>query len=109
MAQTALVGAQVLVGPFLPSYKAPGAGSFTSLGVIDAKGVRVIFQPNIETFDCDQYGEGTAINGVYKGGNMFVEFTLREANLAQVANIAYPFNETSPGYGLDREIGVIGA
>ena len=109
MTQAALIQTDVLAGPMAVSYQAPGAGSFSSLGVIEAEGVRVLWQPNVTMYDCDQYGEGTFINGIYHGGNHFLEFKLKEANKSAVRSLAYPYNETSPGYGLDYEMGVIGS
>lgn len=108
MAQTALVDADVLAGPFTLGLEPAGGSGFTTLGITDARGVRLLWQPNVEAFDSDQYGEGTFINGIYKGGNLFVEFKLREANKSMVKALAFPFNETSPGYGLETEQGVVG-
>ena len=108
MTQAALIATDVLAGPFLVAYKLPAGSTYDALGVIAAGGVRHLFQPNLEMMDSDQYGEGTWINGLYKGGNHFVEFVLKETNKATAKALAYPFNTSSPGYGLESEMGVVG-
>lgn len=91
------IASEAVAGPFKAFYKAPSASysdsSLTqpaSLGVIAEKGIR-----QIRTFDTEEYTSdllgSSVIEGVYMGGNMFLEFELEEANLNAVKALMNPY------------------
>lgn len=89
------VAVEAVAGPFKAFYKAPSASysaltAAASLGVIGEKGIR-----QIRTFDTEEYTSdllgSSVIEGVYMGGNMFLEFELEEANLNRVKALINPF------------------
>lgn len=62
----------------------------------------------------DQFGPDTILDGVYTGGNLFLEFVLQEADNAQVKNMAYAFSGAPGGsastlFGAENEMGVPGS
>jgi hypothetical protein len=107
---TGLVQTNAIAGPFTLAYTPPG-GSSASLGVIGGEGIRIMRSISGEPITGDQYGRETILDGVYTGGNIYLEFLLQEANRTAVKAMAYPFNETTTSgstSSLERELGTPG-
>lgn len=106
---TGLIATNPLAGPFT-ALCTPPSGSAASLGIIGPEGYRFTRQVAGEPITSDLYGKETIIDGIYTGGNLFLEFTLQEANLAAVKNLAHPFSgaptSTTTGlFGAENELG----
>jgi hypothetical protein len=100
-----------VAGPFRLTYSGPsGANPVEAhLGVVGERGVRQIRRYEGEEYTADLLGN-SIVEGVYLGGQMFLEFTLEEANLANVMCMENPFRKgtlslTTDG---DNEVGVPG-
>lgn len=105
---TALIGANVVAGPFSALYTPPG-GSPTTIGLIGGEGYRMLRSNSGEPITADAYGKETILNGIHTGGSLYLDFKLLEANLAMAKALAYPFGVTTPYYGFEEELGPIGA
>lgn len=106
----AVIPTAVLAGPFTTNYTPPIGSGGGSLGVIGPEGIRFTREFNMEPITSDQYGRDTILDGVYTGGNLYLEFTLKEANKDLVRAMAYPFSgaPASTGaalYGAESEMG----
>jgi len=109
---TAIV-TDAVAGPFRATYAGPSGSnpSTAHLGVIGARGIRQIRRFEGEEFAASLSGR-SAVDGVYLGGQMFLEFELEEANLAGVLALTNPFGATAlgsiPAVAYDNEMGVPG-
>ena len=84
-----------VAGPFHALYTGPTATPYASgitsatLGVIGEKGIR-----QIRTFEGEEYSGdvlgASIVEGVYLGGQMFLEFELEEADLTNVKSLMNP-------------------
>jgi len=92
----------VLAGPYTATYAHPGQSS-APLGTISEGGVTEIREHSIEDIIGDQYGD-IVLDGIYLGGNHFLEFSLEEANRNAVRGMAFPFGT----FPLDNEAGLPG-
>lgn len=97
---------QAIAGPFKAFYTPPTAsysGATTStLGVIGEKGVRQIRTFDVEEYTSDLLGS-SVVEGVFMGGNMFLEFELEEANLNTVKTLIQPFVVGHSGGGTGHD------
>lgn len=106
---SSLIATNVLAGPFTGAYTPP-SGSGGSIGIIGPEGVRWSRQLAGEPITSDQYGRETILDGVYTGGNLFLEFLLQEANSAIVKAMAYAFSgapssTTTALFSAENELG----
>lgn len=104
-----LIATNPLVGPFTCA-ATPPSGSSAPLGLIGPEGIRFSKSVSGEPITSDQYGKDTILDAVYSGGNLYLEFTLLEANLAAVKNLAHPFSgapssTTTALFGQEHELG----
>lgn len=107
---TTLIETDVLAGPFTLAYT-PSGGSAASLGIIGPEGIRLTKNYACRPITSDLYGRDTILDGVYQGGNLYLEFLLQEANKANVKAMAFPFNVTTTSgstMSLENELGVPG-
>lgn len=100
-----------IAGPFRATWAGPGGANPTAahLGVIGARGVRQIRRHEAEEYSADLLGT-SIVEGVYMGGQCFLEFELEEANLATALALTNP-NKISPAsgqYDQGNELGVPG-
>lgn len=100
-----------VAGPFRAVYQGPAASNPTSahLGVIGSRGIRQIRRYEGEEYAADLAGN-SIVEGVYLGGQLFLEFELEEANLQNVLALINPFKTSvsSPTADTGNEMGVPG-
>lgn len=101
-----------VAGPFRATYVGPGGSSNPSsahLGVIGSRGIRQIRRFEGEEYAADCAGN-SIVEGVYLGGQVFLEFELEEANLQNVLALINPFKITvgNPTADTGNEMGVPG-
>lgn len=100
-----------VAGGFHVTYTGPSGSNpaIGHLGVIGARGVRQIRRYELEDYSADLLGN-SVVESIYLGGQLFLEFELEEANLANVLVLENPFRTgtmslTTDG---DNEVGVPG-
>lgn len=102
---------QAIAGPFKAFYAGPAGinPASASLGVIGDGGIRQKKRIEIEEYSADLAGNST-IEGVYMGGQCFLELELEEANLRTVTAICNQFKITpdAGAYDQENEMGVPG-
>jgi len=101
-----------VAGPFRIEYAGPSGASpvVGHIGVIGSKGIRQIRRYSGEDYSADMLGNST-VESVYMGGDMFLEFELEEANLANAMCIENPFRKGTLGGDQvdgDAQVGVPG-
>lgn len=100
-----------VAGPFRATYAGPAATNpvLGHLGVIGARGIRQIRRFEGEDYSADLLGN-SVVESVYLGGQMFLEFELEEANLANVLCLENPFRTGTLSTTIDgdNEVGVPG-
>lgn len=64
----------------------------SSLGIIE-DALELELQHSVDEIRGDPLGD-TIIDGVYRGGNMYLNFVLQEADAAGVAALIWPYNAT---------------
>lgn len=102
---------QAIAGPFKAFYAGPSGVTPTSasLGVIGSGGIRQKHRFEIEEYSADLAGN-SIVEGVYLGGQVFLEFELEEANLRTVTAICNQFRVTPDEgqYDQENQMGVPG-
>ena len=100
-----------VAGPFRATYVGPNSANPTSghLGVIGSRGIRQIRRFEGEEYSADLAGN-SIVEGVYLGGQVFLEFELEEANLPNVQALLNPFKNVvgQPNADTGNEMGVPG-
>ena len=99
-----------VAGPFRASYTGPaGSPSIQHLGVIGSRGIRQIRRYEGEEYAADLAGS-SIVEGVYLGGQVFLEFELEEANLNAVKGLMNPFRAATdhPTADVGNEMGIPG-
>lgn len=96
----------VLAGPYTATYAGPSGSnpSVATLGTIGEKGIREIIRVEEEEIGADLLG-GSIVDGVYRGGQCFLEFDLLEVKYANVKAMLNPYAATP---GVEGEMGVPG-
>ena len=81
-----------IAGPFRASYAGPAGASpaLAHLGVIGSRGIRQKRRVEIEEYSADLAGN-SMVEGVYLGGQVFLEFDLEEVNLNTVGALCNQF------------------
>lgn len=88
-------------------WAANGVSTTVILGVTGPEPTRSIFTPHVELIMGDNLGPNTPIDGLYKGGNLVLEFIVQELKLAAVKSLIAPFQHTA-GTPTPEVVGVPG-
>lgn len=90
-----------IAGPYKVSAGSgtPFLNNLTDLGCIE-EGFTLEITPSVDPIRCDSYGDAI-VDGVYRAGNMYLDFVLNEAEKDAVQSIFWPF-------GTLGEVGVPG-
>jgi hypothetical protein len=101
-----------IAGPHLLYYAPYGVSITTYLGTTGPEGFRQIREMKVQPVTSDQYGAEAAVDFIFQGQNMYLEFVVQEVNKDIVQQLLHPFqcNYTSSAVSsvTQEDYGVVG-